>query len=75
MKRTNLIALVLTLAMILASSTMTPVLAQTKVIGPTDRTVLPIPEPKVPHSTVFNAAMQRRRLGSWSRRRRARPMF
>jgi arylsulfatase len=33
-----------------------PVIAQTQVIGPTDRTILPIPEPRVPHSTVFNAA-------------------
>ena len=28
---------------------------QTQVVLPTDRTVLPIPEPKYPHSTVFNA--------------------
>jgi arylsulfatase A-like enzyme len=50
------IALSLTLVMILTPLTMTPVAAQVKVIGPTDRTVLPIPEPKIPHSTVFNAA-------------------
>jgi len=29
--------------------------AQAKVVVPTDRTVLPIPEPQYPHSTVFNA--------------------
>jgi arylsulfatase A-like enzyme len=28
---------------------------QTQVVLPTDRTVLPIPEPQYPHSTVFNA--------------------
>jgi len=29
--------------------------AQANVVVPTDRTVLPIPEPQYPHSTVFNA--------------------
>src|SRR5208282_140409 len=29
--------------------------AQARVVFPTDRTVLPIPEPQYPHSTVFNA--------------------
>jgi len=29
--------------------------AQAKVVVPTDRTVLPIPQPQYPHSTVFNA--------------------
>jgi arylsulfatase A-like enzyme len=29
--------------------------APTRVVVPTDRTVLPIPEPQYPHSTVFNA--------------------
>src|SRR5712692_621429 len=28
--------------------------AQAKVVVPTDRTVLPIPEPQYPHSTVFD---------------------
>jgi hypothetical protein len=28
--------------------------ATAKVVGPTDRSVLPIPEPKYPHSTVFD---------------------
>jgi arylsulfatase A-like enzyme len=28
--------------------------APARVVGPTDRTVLPIPEPQYPHSTVFN---------------------
>src|SRR5689334_9216202 len=32
-----------------------PLGAQTKVIGPTDRTVLPIPEPKAPVITTFDA--------------------
>ncbi|RZU42150.1 arylsulfatase [Edaphobacter modestus] len=29
--------------------------APARVVGPTDRTVLPIPEPQYPHSTVFDA--------------------
>ena len=33
----------------------TPVAAQLPVVLPTDRTVLPIPEPQYPHSTVLNA--------------------
>jgi arylsulfatase A-like enzyme len=31
------------------------VAAQARVVGPTDRTILPIPEPKIPDSTVFDA--------------------
>jgi arylsulfatase len=55
MKRNNLIALGLALVLMLAPLTTTQVAAQVKVIGPTDRTVLPVPEPKVPHSNVFDA--------------------
>src|ERR1700727_290601 len=43
----------------LASLTIAPVAAQepaqARVVLPTDRTVLPIPEPEYPHSTVFDA--------------------
>ena len=56
MKRINAMALGLTLALMLAPLMTAPVAAQGKVIGPTDRTVLPIPEPKIPNSTVVNAA-------------------
>jgi arylsulfatase A-like enzyme len=49
----------MSLAWPLALLTVTPVSAQepaqAKVIYPTDRTVLPIPEPQYPHSTVFDA--------------------
>ena len=48
------IARMLTLVLVLAPLTTMPVAAQVKVIGPTDRTILPIPEPKVPDSTVFD---------------------
>jgi arylsulfatase A-like enzyme len=40
---------------ILSSSACGQEAAQAKVATPTDRTVLPIPEPQYPHSTVFNA--------------------
>ncbi|MCM3871861.1 MAG: sulfatase-like hydrolase/transferase [Pyrinomonadaceae bacterium] len=50
------IALTLTMVLLLAPLTTVRVTAQVQVVGPTDRTVLPIPEPKIPHSTVFNAA-------------------
>ena len=32
-----------------------PAAAQQQIVLPTDRTVLPIPEPQYPHSTVFDA--------------------
>jgi arylsulfatase A-like enzyme len=43
--------------LMLVAGNLTPVSAQEKarVLLPTDRTVLPIPEPQYPHSTVFNA--------------------
>jgi arylsulfatase A-like enzyme len=45
--------------LILASLILAPVAAQdpapARAVLPTDRTVLPIPEPQYPHSTVFNA--------------------
>jgi arylsulfatase len=45
--------------LMLASSIPAPIAAQdaapARVVVPTDRTVLPIPEPQYPHSTVFNA--------------------
>ena len=48
--------------------------APATVVLPTDRTVLPIPEPQYPHSTVFDARNAvRRRRASRSRRRPARP--
>ena len=49
------LARMLTLVLLVGPLMTTPVAAQTKVIGPTDRTVLPIPEPKVPNSTVVDA--------------------
>ena len=45
-------------ALVLAPITAAPVAAQgaapAQVVLPTDRTVLPIPEPQYPHSTVFD---------------------
>ena len=61
MKRNTILRTVLDLAVILmlAPLTAAPVAAQgaapARVVLPTDRTVLPIPEPKVPDSTVFDA--------------------
>jgi len=49
------IARILTMVMLVTPLTTAPVAAQTKVTGPTDRTVLPIPEPKVPAITTFDA--------------------
>ena len=53
------ISLMLTVVMMLVPLATMPVGAQgtapAKVIVPTDRTVLPIPEPQYPHSTVFDA--------------------
>jgi arylsulfatase len=60
MKRiAGVIARLLILVLLVTPLMTAPVTAQepapTKVLVPTDRTVLPIPEPKVPDSTVFNA--------------------
>jgi arylsulfatase A-like enzyme len=61
MTRTSMtLALGLPLSLMVALlSTTAPVAAQTaataNVVLPTDRTVLPIPEPQYPHSTVFDA--------------------
>ena len=58
--RRNTIICVATLALAIVFSTMmvTSVAAQkaptTSIVVPTDRTVLPIPEPQYPHSTVLN---------------------
>ena len=53
------VAMSLAWPLMFASLTVTSVAAQeaaqAKVIYPTDRTVLPIPEPQYPHSTVFDA--------------------
>ena len=51
-------AMLLACALILAS--LAPMVtaqesAPAQVVLPTDRTVLPLPEPQYPHSTVFNA--------------------
>jgi arylsulfatase A-like enzyme len=57
MIRTSMTA-ALGLALVLAPITAAPVAGQgtaAQVVLPTDRTVLPIPEPKYPHSTVFDA--------------------
>jgi len=53
--RTYIMALGLILALMLVPLTTALVDAQAKVVGPKDRSVLPIPEPKVPDSTVFDA--------------------
>ncbi len=50
-----LVARILTLVMLMVPISTLRVVAQSKVIEPVDRTILPIPEPKVPNSTVFNA--------------------
>ena len=47
------VALLATPSTVLLVSAQTP--APVKVVEPTDRTILPIPEPNVPKSTVFNA--------------------
>jgi arylsulfatase len=52
---TGVVARMLALVLMLSPLIEIRVAAQTQVIGPTDRTVLPIPEPKVPHSTVYDA--------------------
>ncbi|MGH9671382.1 MAG: hypothetical protein ACRD3A_14865, partial [Terriglobales bacterium] len=59
MKRTSIVyALGLTLAVLLSAVMAASVAAQgaapARVVLPTDRTVLPIPEPTYPHSTVFD---------------------
>jgi arylsulfatase A-like enzyme len=48
---TFILAATLAFSVLAASQSQEP----TKVVFPTDRTVLPIPEPQYPHSTVFNA--------------------
>src|SRR6185295_14877278 len=56
MKRiSSVIALMVTMAIMLTSLTTVRVAAQGKVVEPTDRTILPIPEPTVANSTVFDA--------------------
>ncbi len=60
MKRISLvISRMLTLVLLLSSMIVAPIAAQqpapAKVVYPTDRTVLPIPEPKLPDNTVFDA--------------------
>src|SRR5258705_2111218 len=56
MKRiTFMVARVLTLLMLVGPISTLRVVAQSRVVEPTDRTILPVPEPTVPNSTVFNA--------------------
>ena len=50
-----MVARILTLVMLVGPLSTLRVVAQSNVIEPIDRTILPIPEPKVPNSTVFNA--------------------
>ena len=56
MTRTTMsFALSLPIALMLAPLTAAPAAAQAAIVVlPTDRTVLPLPEPQYPHSTVFN---------------------
>src|SRR5688572_1321538 len=49
------IANLLTLVMLVGPVSTLRVVAQSKIVEPTDRTILPIPEPQVPNSTVFDA--------------------
>lgn len=49
------VANLLTIIMLVGPVSTLRVVAQSKVVEPTDRTILPIPEPKVPTSTVFDA--------------------
>jgi len=56
MKRlTRAITSLLIIGLMMTPLATLPVAAQVKTIGPTDRTVLPIPEPKIPNSTVLDA--------------------
>ena len=56
MKRiTVIVATMLTFVMLVGPISTLRVVAQSKVVEPMDRTILPIPEPKVANSTVFNA--------------------
>ena len=57
--KTNTIALLMAVTGTLLAALSSPVMSQqsaapTRVVLPTDRTVLPIPEPQYPHSTVFD---------------------
>ena len=58
-RRIGVSAMSLAWVLMLAPLTVAPVAAQepaqAKVVYPTDRTVLPIPEPEYPHSTIFDA--------------------
>jgi arylsulfatase A-like enzyme len=45
----------LMLASLTAANAVAQEAGQAKVVGPTDRTVLPLPEPQYPHSTVLDA--------------------
>src|SRR6185295_10228785 len=49
------VARMLTLVMLVGPISTLRVVAQARVVEPTDRTILPIPEPNVPKSTVFDA--------------------
>src|SRR2546428_3919293 len=58
MRTSMAFALILAVVLVLAPLTAAPVAAQVaatvSVVLPTDRTVLPLPEPQYPHSTVFD---------------------
>ena len=51
----KLVAQVLALVLAMTSLAVVPVAAQQQVIGPTDRTVLPIPQPKTETITEMDA--------------------
>ena len=61
MKRNTILRTAFSLALVLMLVSLTAALcaaqeaAPARVVLPTDRTVLPLPEPQYPHSTVFNA--------------------
>ena len=74
MKRNSILKIVLNLVLVavLPSMQVTPVAAQNApsaaIVLPTDRTVLPIPEPQIPHSTVFDVRNATPHLSSKKRR-------
>src|SRR6476660_3368455 len=50
-----MVARLLTLMLLVGPTSTLRVVSQSRVVEPADRTILPIPEPNVPKSTVFNA--------------------
>jgi hypothetical protein len=70
-----IVATMLTLVMLVGPISRVPVVAQSKVVEPTDRTILRFQNPKFLIAPCSMPAMQRRLLGLRSRHQRGRPMF